>query len=97
MMLGLTQQQFAELIGVAYQQVHRYELGTNKISAGQLYEIARGSGTPVEYFFAGLEMENPDLPPRLRRLLDISRDVGEIENKKHRQAISHLTRALAGH
>jgi transcriptional regulator with XRE-family HTH domain len=63
MMLDLTQPQLAKLIGVTYQQIHRYELGTNSISASQLYEIARGSGTPVECFFEGLEEENVELPP----------------------------------
>jgi transcriptional regulator with XRE-family HTH domain len=96
MMLGLTQPQLSELIGVSYQQFHRYEQGLDSISAGRLYEIALGLDTSVEYFFEGLEQENPELPLRLRRLLDISRDVGEIENEKHQQATSQLTRALAG-
>jgi len=97
MMLGLTQPQLSELIGVTYQQFHRYERGRNGISAGRLYAIARRLDTPVEYFFEDLPQESPELPPRLRRVLDISRDVGEIENDKHREAISRLTRALAGH
>jgi transcriptional regulator with XRE-family HTH domain len=96
MMLGLTQRQLGELMGVTYQQFHRYERGLNSISAGSLYEIARRLDTPVEYFFEGLQQENPQLPLRLRRLLDISRDVGEIENEKYQRAISQLTRALAG-
>jgi transcriptional regulator with XRE-family HTH domain len=97
MMLGLTQAQLSELIGVTYQQFHRYERGFNSISAGRLYEIARGLDTPVEYFFEDLQQENPELPLRLRRLLDISRDIGEIENEKHQQAICQLARALASH
>jgi len=39
-MLGLTQQQLAELIGVTYQQAHKYERGINRVSAGRLFEIA---------------------------------------------------------
>jgi DNA-binding XRE family transcriptional regulator len=35
-MLGLTQQQLADLIGVTYQQAHKYERGINRISAGRL-------------------------------------------------------------
>ena len=94
--LGLTQLQLSEAIGVTYQQFHRYERGLNSISAGRLYEIARRLDTPIEYFFEGLEQKNPELPPRLRRLLDTARDVGEIENEKYQQAIGQLTRALAG-
>jgi transcriptional regulator with XRE-family HTH domain len=40
-MLGLTQQQLAEMIGVTYQQAYKYERGINRVSAGRLFEIAR--------------------------------------------------------
>jgi transcriptional regulator with XRE-family HTH domain len=92
MSLGLTQAQFAGLIGVAYQQVHRYELGINRISAGQLYLIACGTGTPIEYFFEGLEMP----PPYQSMLLDLMRSLGEIENEEYLGVISQIVRSLAG-
>jgi DNA-binding XRE family transcriptional regulator len=46
-MLGLTQQQLADLIGVTYQQAHKYERGINRVSAGRLYEIAQVLSVPV--------------------------------------------------
>src|SRR6202050_2419774 len=58
-MLGLTQQQLAEMIGVTYQQAHKYERGINRVSAGRLYEIARVLGTPITYFYHGLGDEAP--------------------------------------
>ena len=54
-MLGLTQQQLADLIGVTYQQAHKYERGINRISAGRLYEIAQELSVQVGYFFDGLQ------------------------------------------
>ena len=42
-MLGLTQQQLAERIGVTYQQAHKYETGDNRVSAGRLYRSPRRS------------------------------------------------------
>ena len=54
-MLGLTQQQLADLIGVTYQQAHKYERGINRISAGRLYEISQVLSVPIGYFFDGLE------------------------------------------
>src|ERR1700683_5607912 len=54
-MLGFTQQQLADLIGVTYQQAHKYERGINRVSAGRLYEIAHVLSVPVNYFFEGLE------------------------------------------
>ena len=44
-MLGLTQQQMAELIGVTYQQAHKYETGINRISAGRLRVVETRAGT----------------------------------------------------
>src|SRR5271169_6104238 len=50
-MLGLTQQQLADLIGVTYQQAHKYERGINRVSAGRLFEVAQVLSVPVSYFF----------------------------------------------
>jgi len=97
MTLGMSQHQFGELIGVTYQQVHNYEGGINSVSAGRLYELARGSNTPVEYFFEGLDKNECKVPLRQSRLLDVMRSLGEMENEKHQAAISQLTRALARH
>ena len=56
-MLGLTQQQMAELIGVTYQQAHKYEKGINRIAAGRLFTIAQALGVEVGYFFDGMDGE----------------------------------------
>ena len=97
MTLGLSQRQLGELIGLTYQQVYKYEQGTNRVSAGRLYEIARELGAPLEYFFEGLERSEGQLPYRGRhRLLDIMRNVGEIKSEKRRDALGQLVRALAG-
>ena len=53
-MLGLTQQQLAEMIGVTYQQAHKYERGINRVSAGRLFEIARALSAPISYFYEGI-------------------------------------------
>src|SRR5689334_3817554 len=50
--LGLTQQALARMIGVAFQQAHKYEHGLSRISAGRLYRIAAALQTPIDYFFA---------------------------------------------
>ena len=50
-MMGLSQQQLAKMIGVTYQQAHKYERGLNRISAGRLFEIGQVLGVPVSWFF----------------------------------------------
>lgn len=95
-MLGLSQQQMADLIGVTYQQAHKYERGINRISAGRLYEIAQVLGVPVSYFFEGLDTQRvPDLTTRQRMCLELARNFSQINNEKHQEALSQLARALA--
>jgi transcriptional regulator with XRE-family HTH domain len=96
-MLGLTQQQLAEMIGVTYQQAHKYERGINRVSAGRLYEIARVLNAPITYFYEGLGEETPrPVAPHQRMLLEIARNFAEIQNEKHQEAVSQLARVLAG-
>ena len=95
-MLGLSQQQMAELIGVTYQQAHKYERGINRISAGRLHEIAQVLRVPVGYFFEGLgNKEEVELPSRQRMCLEVARNFAQIENERHQEALSQMARALA--
>ena len=48
---GMTQQRLAQLIGVAFQQAHKYEHGISRITAGRLFHIANALETPITYFF----------------------------------------------
>jgi transcriptional regulator with XRE-family HTH domain len=95
-MLGLTQQQLADLIGVTYQQAHKYERGINRVSAGRLYEIAQVLSVPVGYFFDGLQEENTRaVSPRERMCLELARNFAQIPNERHQEALSQLARVLA--
>jgi transcriptional regulator with XRE-family HTH domain len=94
-MLGLSQRQVGELIGVTCQQVQKYESGADSVSAGRLYEIARGLGAPLESFL-GLDRKEWRLPPRQRVLLAAARDFGEVQNEKYLEALNQFIRALAG-
>ncbi|WP_043743387.1 helix-turn-helix domain-containing protein [Paramagnetospirillum magneticum] len=95
-MLGLSQQQMADLIGVTYQQAHKYERGINRISAGRLFEIAQVLGVPVGFFYEGLEnRRGSDLSARQRMCLELARNFTSITNERHQEALSQLARALA--
>jgi len=95
-MLGLTQQQLADLIGVTYQQAHKYERSINRVSAGRLYEIARVLDVSVAYFFEGIDDQaEPAQGPRERMYLDLARNFSQISNERHQEALSQLARALA--
>jgi transcriptional regulator with XRE-family HTH domain len=100
-MLGLTQQQMAELIGVTYQQAHKYETGINRISAGRLYQIAQALGVEIGYFFEDVEpgkqpKQTPaEMMPQQRMLLELARNFASITSKKHQEALCNLARVLS--
>lgn len=52
--VGITQQQLAEMVGVKFQQIQKYETGANRVSASRLWDIADSLGVPVSFFFEGL-------------------------------------------
>ncbi len=54
-MVGITQQQLAERVGIKFQQIQKYETGTNRISASRLWDIAAVLEVPVAFFFEGIE------------------------------------------
>jgi len=56
-LLGLSQQQLAERLGLTFQQVQKYERGVNRVSASKLYETAQVLQASVTHFFEGLDGE----------------------------------------
>jgi transcriptional regulator with XRE-family HTH domain len=96
-MLRLTQQQIAELIGVTYQQAHKYEKGINRVAAGRLYNTAQALGVDVSYFFEGLGSDKTfSGTPQQRLLLELARTFISIPERRHQDAICSLARALSG-
>ncbi len=56
-LIGMTQQQLAEQVGIKFQQIQKYETGANRVSASRLWDIADALGVPVSFFFEGLQDE----------------------------------------
>jgi transcriptional regulator with XRE-family HTH domain len=52
--LGMSQQKLAAALGIAYQQVSKYEQAKDRISAGRLYDLSRVLDVPVTFFFEGI-------------------------------------------
>ncbi len=49
--LGLSQEKLAQAVGVSFQQLQKYERGTNRVSASRLYALTKFLGVPVSWFF----------------------------------------------
>ena len=50
-MLGMSQERLGESLGITFQQIQKYEKGTNRVGASRLQQIARVLSTPVSFFF----------------------------------------------
>jgi len=53
MMLGMSQEKLGDALGLTFQQVQKYEKGTNRIGASRLQQISHILQVPVEFFFEG--------------------------------------------
>ncbi|MDA5093389.1 helix-turn-helix transcriptional regulator [Aliiroseovarius sp. KMU-50] len=54
-MVGMTQQQLAEKVGIKFQQIQKYETGMNRVSASRLWDISTALSVPIGFYFEGLE------------------------------------------
>jgi len=59
-LVGMTQQQLAERVGIKFQQIQKYETGANRVSASRLWDIADVLDVPVSFFFEGLESSDTE-------------------------------------
>ena len=59
-MTGMTLQELGDKVGIKFQQIQRYETGTNRISASRMWDIAAIMEVPVSLFFEGIDGQAPD-------------------------------------
>ncbi len=91
---GVSLEVVAEIIEVSQQQVSRYELGRNRLSAAQIYRLARGFDIPVSWFFHGYEEHHEELG-RLKIALKEDRGTWNVETKAEtEQALIDAWQAL---
>jgi transcriptional regulator with XRE-family HTH domain len=54
MLIGMSQEKLGEHLGLTFQQVQKYEKGSNRVSASKLYQMAQVLGVPVQFFYEDL-------------------------------------------
>lgn len=54
MLIAMSQEKLGDSLGLTFQQVQKYEKGSNRIGASRLYQIARVLGVPISFFYEGL-------------------------------------------
>lgn len=60
-MVGMTQQQLGENVGIKFQQIQKYETGMNRVSASRLWDIASALEVPINFFFEGIDEDTVDV------------------------------------
>jgi transcriptional regulator with XRE-family HTH domain len=97
--LGLSQDDLAARLGTTPQQVHKYEVGANRITVGRLHAVAEALGVDVGHFYEGLRAPAPAGPAPARGDrggLALARNFAAIADPRRREALLALARALAG-
>lgn len=63
MLMGLSQERLGESLGITFQQVQKYEKGTNRVSASKLQAVADTLKVPVSYFFEEVGGQKHEIVP----------------------------------
>ena len=94
--LGLTQQNVADLVGITYQQQHKYERGINRVSASRLHQLATVLTVPPSFFFEGVGGDELPEPGENERLcLEAARLFAGLPVGV-KQSLTALMRAMRG-
>jgi len=95
---GLSQTRLAQMIGVSFQQLQKYEKGGNRISAGRLARVAEALGVPVMTFY-GLsgrpERDRSFTYLRSAGVVRLARAFASIAERAPRAALVTIVEALA--
>jgi transcriptional regulator with XRE-family HTH domain len=101
--LGMTRNDLSEIIGISPQQLHKYEIGVNRITIDRLVVIMKFFNKPIDYFLSEAIKELDDKDKQslnendLKIGLDISKDFTKIKNLKQRKAVKTLINELANY
>jgi transcriptional regulator with XRE-family HTH domain len=76
---GMTQERLAELVGVSFQQIQKYENGSTKLNTDKLQQVASALKVPASVFFGEDTYEKSPLSDRERKLVQAFRVLGDEE------------------
>lgn len=88
--MSMSQTELGNLLGVSFQQVQKYEKGSNRIGSGRLWEISRVLRVPIDYFFDGIDDEVSSETSVPWWLLDLAKQIEAIKDEKLQKQIISL-------
>jgi transcriptional regulator with XRE-family HTH domain len=97
---GFSQSALGDAIGVSFQQVQKYESGTNRIGSSRLASIAKILGVPIERFFKGAQQADVDTDPLSDALaspyaLELLQAFAKVGDERIRQSLVSLIENIA--
>ena len=92
-LLGMTQTNLGDAIGVSYQQMQKYERGTTRISASRLFALSRVFDVPIEYFFDDMPPEVSASSPATEKRGRAKKPPSYEPDPMHKQETLELVRA----
>ncbi len=93
-LLGMNQTKLGDALGMSFQQVQKYERGTNRISASKLFKLSQVLDVSIEYFFDEMPPVVAASPMITQETLKLVRAYYEIEDAKIRKRVYELTKTL---
>ncbi|NTJ61243.1 helix-turn-helix transcriptional regulator [Agrobacterium rhizogenes] len=106
--LGMSQSALAEKLGLTFQQVQKYEKGTNRVGASRLQRVADCLSVPISHFFDNTAFDNPMSTDEARMIrndlvgflsseegIELNRAFAKIKDARTRQKIVGLLKSLA--
>jgi transcriptional regulator with XRE-family HTH domain len=108
MLIGMSQEKLGDALGLTFQQVQKYEKGTNRISASRLQQIAQVLGVTIDFLYGELSKSESqpgfgegasagyDAELLTSDSLKLLRAYREIKDRKVRRRLVDLAQALAG-
>jgi transcriptional regulator with XRE-family HTH domain len=112
MMLGMSQEKLGESLGITFQQIQKYEKGSNRIGASRLQNIARVLSVPPAFFFEGAPGSAPEGVAGMEESrsanyvvdflsssegIQLNKAFLQIGDPRLRRRLIDLIRAIAGH
>ncbi len=106
-LIGMSQEKLGELLGITFQQVQKYEKGSNRVSASRLHMMSKVLNVPIQFFFEGLQDPNDTggfAEGGANPVIDVcatpegvqlAKIMADINNPAHRKMLVAIAKAVA--
>jgi transcriptional regulator with XRE-family HTH domain len=102
----MSQEKLGELLGITFQQVQKYEKGSNRVSASRLHMMSKVLNVPIQFFFEGLQepggsgFQEGEMPAAVDVCatpegVQLAKIMAEINNPAHRKMLVSIAKAVA--